>query len=232
MADMISEEYDSVKLKRLFASLQSPDMSITSIEAEEVLEKLNDNDTVSFANRATKQTHIKKDILSLRNTEQQFTEKLEAYTEIDRSWNNWLAAQENAKKTLRENKQKQFDAQRALDIAEENVSKANKDVLAISNKLRGVEQEVRKSAQEMDRVSTTLSRKQERVQNALRRKTELIKGGISVEYAMDEEVKQLRMKEVQLLGESQQITSMVAKLQSRADELKKRAEVLEKLKQR
>ena len=226
----ITQEYDSVKAKRLFASLQSPEYTLTSTEAEEVFEKLNANDTVSFVNRATKQTHIKKDILSLRNTEQQFTEKLESYTEIDSDWNFWLTKQESAKKTLRENKQKEFEARRALTTAEEMVSQANTDVMKVSNKLIRVEQEVRKSAQEMDRVSMTLTRKQEKVQNALRTKTELMKGGISVEYVNPEEITLLRQQESQLLGESKEIATMVAKLQSRADDLQKRAEKLEKLK--
>ena len=110
------------------------------------------------------------------------------------------------------------------------VSQANTDVMKVSNKLIRVEQEVRKSAQEMDRVSMTLTRKQEKVQNALRRKTELMKGGIFVEYVNPEEITLLRQQESQLLGESKEIATMVAKLQSRADDLQKRAEKLEKLK--
>ena len=232
-AKSLNQEYNFIKEKRLFASLQSPEYSLTSNEAEEVLDKLDDCNTLNFQKKASAKTSssIRKDIDALRSTEEQFTEKLESYTELDREWNQWLTKQESARATLRQNKQREEEARRALDTAREDVTNSNADVIAVSNKLKVVEQEVRKSAQEMDKVSTSLSRKQEKVQRALKRKTELIKGGMAVEYITPEEVKQLRQKESQLLGESQQIATMVAKLQSRADQLKKRAEALEKLKE-
>ena len=229
-AKSIIDELDSVKEQRLFASLQSSEYALTSSEAEEVLSNLTGEDTASFVDRSTKKTNIEKEILSLRNTEKQFTEKLESYSEIDREWTTWLTRQEDARETLKEKKQEEVEAREALDSAEEMLVKASSDVKDVSNKLRGVEQEVRRSAEEMDRVSTTLSRKQERVRNALRRKTELMKGGIQVQYITVEEVKQLRRKESQLVGESQQIATMVARLQSRADNLKERADALERLK--
>eukprot|EP00536_Pseudo-nitzschia_multiseries_P009402 jgi/Psemu1/258113/estExt_Genewise1Plus.C_2610026 len=226
-AKYIVEALDSVKNQRLFATLQSPELALTSKEAEEVLEKLSSEDTVSFVNRGMKKTAIEKEIQSLRKTETQFTERLEIYNEIDREWNAWLNKQEEARQDLREKKQKETEARKAFNDAQQMVVKAKDDMLSVTNTLRGVEQEVRKSAQEMDRVSTTLSRKQERVQNALRRKTELMKGAIQVEYITEQEVMLLRRKETQLMGESKQIATMVARLQSRADKLKKRAEALE-----
>ena len=51
-----------------------------------------------------------------------------------------------------------------------------------------------------------------------------------MEYVTEEEVEVLRQKESQLMGESQQIATMVEKLQSRADLLKKRAKALDALK--
>ena len=229
-AKHIFEELDSVKEQRLFATLQSSEFALSSKEAAEVLGNLNGEDTVSFVNRATKKTSIEKEIQSLRTIETQFTEKLDSYTEIDRQWNEWLTKQEEAKKNLTEKKNRETEARKAFDIAQQLVVDAKDDMVSVSNALRGVEQEVRKSAQEMDRVSTTLSRKQERVRNALRRKTELMKGGIQVEYITEEEVTMLRRKEIQLLGESKQIATMVARLQSRADKLQKRATTLEEWK--
>jgi len=231
-AKHVFEELDSVKEQRLFATLQSSEFALSSKEAEEVLENLNGEDRVSFVNRATKKASIEKEILSLRNIETQFTDKLDSYTEIDRQWNEWLTKQEEAKKNLTEKKNSEMEARKAFDIAQQMVEEAKDDMVNVSNALRGVEQEVRKSAQEMDRVSTTLSRKQERVRNALRRKTELMRGGIQVEYITEQEVTMLRTKEIQLLGESKQIATMVARLQSRADKLKKRADTLEQWKKK
>ena len=195
-----------------------------------MLEELSSEDAVSFVSRDMKKAAIEKEIQSLRNTENQFTENLETYNKIDREWSVWLTKQEEAKKNLSEKRKEEIEARKAFDNAQQMVVKAKDDMVSASNTLRGVEQEVRKSAEEMDRVSTTLSKKQERVRNALRRKTELMKGGIHVEYITEQEVMSLRRKEIQLMGESQQIATMVARLQSRADKLKKRAELLEQSK--
>ncbi|VEU34601.1 unnamed protein product [Pseudo-nitzschia multistriata] len=229
-AKYISEELDSVKKQRIFGTLQSSELTLTSKEAEEVLEELSSEDAVSFVSRDMKKAAIEKEIQSLRNTENQFTENLETYNKIDREWSVWLTKQEEAKKNLSEKRKEEIEARKAFDNAQQMVVKAKDDMVSASNTLRGVEQEVRKSAEEMDRVSTTLSKKQERVRNALRRKTELMKGGIHVEYITEQEVMSLRRKEIQLMGESQQIATMVARLQSRADKLKKRAELLEQSK--
>jgi len=226
----VIEELDSVKEKRLFATLQSTEFALSSEEAEEVLEKLHTDDNFTFANRSMKKTAIEKEIHSLRNTEIQFTEKLDSYTEIDREWNELLIKREKAKENLSIKKNTEIEAQRALDTAHKMTIEANNDMVKVSSTLRGVEQDVRKRAQEMDRVSTTLSRKQERVRNALRRKTELLNGGIQVQYITEQEVMMLRKQETQLLGDARQIATMVARLQSRADRLKKRADALEQWK--
>ena len=226
----VHQELDSVKEQRLFASLQSPDYAISSREAKEVLEQFSAENAESSKNRGKRPEKIEKEIEQLRSTEEEFTEKLESYSEIDRQWNLWLTKQENAKKVLTEKQEDEREARRRLITAEKMVVIADKDVREVSNKLRGVEQEVRKSAIEMERVSTTLSKKQARVRNALRRKTQMMKGGITVQYVTAEEVRMLRRKETQLMGESQQIAMMVARLQSRADKLQKRAAELEQLK--
>jgi len=231
-ARSINEELDSIKKQRAWASLQNNKDGLSSGEAQDIWDTLSSPNTVSFEPkpRNNKRTHIEKEIASLRNTENQFTKKLEDYTEIDTEWNSWLTKQEDAQQNLNEKKQVEDQCRKELETAEANVEKATIDVKAVSSKLRGVEQEVRNSAREMDKVSATLHRKQERVRNALKKKTELMKGGISMEYVTEEEVEVLRQKESQLMGESQQIATMVEKLQSRADLLKKRAKALDALK--
>mmetsp|Transcript_67286 Transcript_67286/g.75384 ORF Transcript_67286/g.75384 Transcript_67286/m.75384 type:complete len:570 (+) Transcript_67286:55-1764(+) len=229
-AKHVIEELDSVKEKRLFATLQSTEFALSSEEAKEVLKKLHTDDNFTFANRSMKKTVIEKEIHSLRNTEIQFTEKLDFYTEIDREWNELLIKREKAKENLSIKKNTEIEAQRALDNAHKMAIEAKDDMVEVSSTLRGVEQDVRKRAQEMDRVSTTLSRKQERVRNALRRKTELLNGGIQVQYITEQEVMMLRKKEIQLIGEAREIATMVSRLQSRADRLKKRADALEQWK--
>jgi prefoldin subunit 5 len=62
----------------------------------------------------------------------------------------------------------------------------------------------------------------------LRKKADMMSGGIQVEYLADEDLASLRKKESQLIGESKQVARMVARLSSRAEKLMSRADALEK----
>ncbi|KAG7366222.1 heat shock protein [Nitzschia inconspicua] len=219
----IAKELDAVKEKRLFATLQSTDLALSSSEARDVLERMHVDDTVSIVDRALLRNTIEQEIESLSNTEAQFTEKLEVYEEADREWNDLLVKAETAKDNLTIQKNKEIEARKAFDEAQKNVSDAKTALVQTSNELRSVEDQVRKNAQEMDRITHTLSRKQERVRNALKKKTELMKGGIQLQYLSEDELTALRRREIQLMGESKQIADMVARLESRAEKLRNRA---------
>jgi hypothetical protein len=78
----------------------------------------------------------------------------------------------------------------------------------------------------MDRITSTLAKKQQRVREALQKKTDLMKGGIQIQYLSEEDLTALRRREIQLIGESKQVAEMVARLESRAEKLKHRAEQL------
>lgn len=220
------KELDSVKEQRLFATLQSPDLALSAAEAKEVLERLNVNDKVSIVDRAMLRNTVEKEIESLVDTEQQFTQKLEVYEEADREWNELLVEQELAKEYLSAQKTKEIQARKAFSEAQKGVEEAKKNLVQTSSELRGVEEQVRKNAQEMDRITSTLTRKQERVRNALRKKTELMKGGIQIQYLSEEELTALRRREIQLIGESKQVSEMVARLESQVEKLRNRAEQL------
>jgi hypothetical protein len=217
---------DSVKEQRLFATLQSEDLALSASDAKEVLARLDIADTVSIVDRAMLRNSIEREIDSLSATESQFTEKLNVYEEADRQWNDLLTKEELAKQRLSVSKNTEIDARKALDEAQKDVVTAKEDLVRMSNELRTVEQQVKKNAQDMDRITTTLSRKQERVRNALRKKTELMKGGIRIQYLSEEELTALRRREIQLTGESKQIAEIVTNLESRAEALRNRAEKL------
>ena len=225
-AKQIVDELNAVKEQRLFATLQSPNTALSSNEAREVLERLHIEDTVSIVDRAMLRHTIEEEIQSLSETEDQFTEKLQVYEETDREWNFLLGKQEVAKNTLTERKNEEIEARKALADAQKNVSEAKEELVDTSKALSGVEQQVKKYAQEMDRITATLSKKQERVRNELKKKAELMQGGIQMRYMSEEELAALRRRELQLLGESQQIADMVARLESRSIKLKNRAEKL------
>lgn len=212
-----------VKEQRLFATLQFTEFALSSDEAEQVVKRLQFDDDATFANLRSTKKAIEKEIQSLRKTESQFTEQLESYTEIDREWNKLLNKQEEAKDNLSIKKNEEIEARKALDTAQKMVVDSKNELVKVSSELNGVEMQIRKRAHEMDKVTLALSKRQERVRTVLRRKTEAMKGGMHVDYITEQDVLKLRRKEIQLLGESEQIASMVTQLQSRADKLRKRA---------
>jgi myosin heavy subunit len=217
---------DEVKGQRLFATIHSPDIALTASEAQEALERLHINDTVSIVDRAMLRHTIEEEIQSLSDAEEQFTEKLEVYQEADREWNQLLVKEEAAKEDLSIKKNKEIEARKVFDEAHQKVVEAKKELVTTSNELREVEEQVRKNAQEMDRITSTLAKKQQRVREALQKKTDLMKGGIQIQYLSEEDLTALRRREIQLIGESKQVAEMVARLESRAEKLKHRAEQL------
>jgi hypothetical protein len=74
----------------------------------------------------------------------------------------------------------------------------------------------------MDRVTSSLSKKQEKVRSVLKKKADMMNGGIQVEYLTEEDLTSLRRQEIKLMGESKQVTTMVTRLQSRAEKLQTR----------
>ena len=225
---MVAQELDSVLEQRLFATLETPNIALSSDEAKQVLERLDIDDSLSIVDRAMMKNTIEKEIASLRATEELFTDKLQTYAETDQKWNDLMTEQEVAKAILSEKKNFEIEARKAFDRAQQEVVQAKDDLVKKSTDLRGVEQQVKKSAQEMDKITTQLSRKQERVRNALRKKTEILKGGVQVQYLSEEELAMLRRREIQLMGDTKQIANMVSRLQSRAEKLKSRADALER----
>jgi hypothetical protein len=230
----------AVTEQRLLSTLVTPNIPLSSDEAEQVLEILEaatrDNTTTispssnSIMDRAvnTIMNTIEREIESLRETEQVFKEKLDLYEANDRVWNQKLLEQETAKEMLSRKKNIEIQARKFFDQAQVDSMQAKDVLVQTSNELRGVEQQVRKGAIEMDRITSQLSKKQERVRNALRKRSEIMKGGVQVQYLTEDELTSLRRKEIQLLGESREIVTMVARLQSRSEKLKSRADALER----
>jgi curved DNA-binding protein CbpA len=226
-ATQITEQLNRVTKERLLATLQSSSVALTSDEAQILLEGLAINDTVSLVDRALLKTTVENEISSLRETEELFSEKLQSYDETDKEWNFLLEKQEVAKDDLLRKKNFEIEARKTLEKAQQGVIEAKENLVQTSNALRVVEQQVRKTAQEMDQITTRLTKRQEKVRDALRKKTELMESGIQVKYLDDDELAALRKKELQLLNERQEAQEMVTRLQSRAEKLKARADALE-----
>lgn len=222
----IQEQLSAVTEKRILASLQSDDLALSSDEAKLVLDRITSSEGES--EREQNLHRIEKEIESLKATEQDFIEKLGIYEQSDREWNSLLERQETGKAELTRRKKEESDARKRLDEAIRLVSEAKANLVTTSAALRNVEQKVKRNASEMDRVTFTLSKKQEKVRHALRKKADDANGGIQLQYLSEEELVALRRKEMQLAGESQQLAKMVARLSSRAEKLRARADALDR----
>jgi hypothetical protein len=227
-AQVIEAELNKVIEKRLFGTLQSSNFALSSDEAKQVLDRLDIDDTVTIVNRAMLKNTIEKEIQSMEDAEMRFSEKLQQYEETDREWSDLLNRQEGAKDSLGGRKVAEIEARKVLQRAQLLVAEAKAHLVMTSTALRGVEQQVRKNAFEMDRVTSTLSKRQEKVRSVLKKKADLMNGGIQVEYLTEGDLTNLRRQEIQLMGESKQVTRMVTRLQSRAEKLQTRAEALDK----
>jgi hypothetical protein len=226
----IQQELNSVTQQRLLATLASDKATLSSDEARQVLDQIvQDQITIDGKepDRPQNIQRIESDIVSLQETEQIFMEKLKAYEQTDREWKNLLSKQEYARNDLTNRKREEAEARKRLDEAIRMVSEAKANLVAISSPLRSVEQVVRKNVSEIDQVTFALSKKQERVRQALRQKASMSNGGIQLHYLSEEDLAALRRREMQLTGESEQLATMVARLSARAEKLKSRAAALD-----
>lgn len=222
----IKEELSAVTEQRLMGALNSDAFRMSSEEANLVLERLAENYTESDMN--LQRNRVEREINLLEATEKQFTEKLKVYEETDMQWNSLLQKQEGAKNDLSRSKQEELEARRRLDEAIRMVAEAKANLVTTSTALKGIEQKVKKNAYEMDRITHTLTKKQQRVREVLKAKAEKAKGGIQINYLSDSDLTALKRREVQLTGEREQLNRMVARLSSRAKKLSTRAVALER----
>jgi hypothetical protein len=225
----IEHDLETLTKRRLLATLHSEDFFLSSDEAHDVLNRLSIESHPSIIDRAMLRNTIQQDIQSLHLAEAQFSEKLKEYEATDQEWNDLLKIQDEAKVNLSKRSLEELEARKALERAQRKVAEVKTQLVSSTNALRGIEQRVRKSAFEMDRVTSSLTQKQEKVRTELKKKVDLAKGGIQVQYLTEDDLTALRRKEIQLLGESKQVARMATRLQSRAEKLKNRAEALEAL---
>jgi hypothetical protein len=225
----IEHDLETLTKRRLLATLHSEDFFLSSDEAHDVLNRLSIESHPSIIDRAMLRNTIQQDIQSLHLAEAQFSEKLKEYEATDQEWNDLLKIQDEAKVNLSKRSLEELKARKALERAQRKVAEVKTQLVSSTNALRGIEQRVRKSAFEMDRVTSSLTQKQEKVRTELKKKVDLAKGGIQVQYLTEDDLTALRRKEIQLLGESKQVARMATRLQSRAEKLKNRAEALEAL---
>ena len=224
----IENELDALTERRLLATLQSKDFFLSSQEATDVLNRLSiESENPTVIGRAMMRNTIEQDIRLLQVAEAKFSEKLKEYEDTDKEWNDLLKEQDEAKVSLSKRRMEEMEARRALELAQKQVAEAKSQLLTSTNALRGIEQRVRRNAFEMDRMTSKLSQRQEKVRASLKKKVDQARGGMEVEYLTEEDLTALRRREIQLVGEQNQTRRKATQLQTKADTLKNQADNLE-----
>lgn len=220
----IEDELDALTEKRLLATLQSIDFFLSSEEATDVLNRLSiESENPTVIGRAMMRNTIEQDIRLLQLAEAKFSEKLKEYEQNDNDWNDLLKKQDEAKTNLSKRKMEEVEARRALEVAQRQVAEAKSKLLSSTNALRGIEQRVRRSAFEMDRMTSRLSQRQEKVRASLKKKVDRARSGMEIEYLTEDDLTALRRREIQLVGEQNQTRRKATQLQSKANSLKDEA---------
>ena len=145
-----------------------------------------------------------------------------------------MKQQEDAKRAVTNVKREEIEARKALERAQQAVEEAKGYLVSTTNALHTVEAKVKRSATEMDRVTTQLTKKQHVVRNTLLKKvadtpTVMSSNVVDDGILTEDELADLRRTEIQLMEEKAQGESMITKLQERSQDLKSRAIALDQM---
>lgn len=225
----------NVTERRLFASLSSSDLVLSSDEAELVLEKLpHSADAVGRVGRLVQSygnNRMSREIAQLREAENSFSDELQEYNEKERELLIVIRENEAAQADLSELRDREAEARKALDEAQRSVAKARDQVAATTSAQTRAEKVVRRHSLEMDKVTSCLFKRQEMVRSDLQKRVRSahvsgFENSTSADLS-EEDVEALKAEEDKLRSESETINAMAARLQSRADKLRMRAQALE-----
>ena len=174
-----------------------------------------------------------RDINCLQEAEKDFDDKLQAQLQAEKQVEQTREALWKADTKARGAVEKEMEARRALEEAQREVIATRQALLDWKNIYEKAENQHRKATHDVDKVSLTLMRKQERVRTALRRKEEEVLDlheSASLDTLGISDLERLRKEEEYLRAESTRLDDRVKRLRSRARKLKRRSGQLNKAK--
>ena len=226
----VKSELANVMNKLLSLSLHIPNSPITSVEARNLLDGLY---TVHSDMESIPWNHpLIDEINSLEEVEQYFVEKELEQTQVLQWLTETKEALWRADLETREAEEAELAARRALEKAQRQASAKRKNLMDCNRMYASAEEQHRKTVQELEKVSLSLERKQEKVRTALRQNKEEL---MAVRMACDREssdkmglsdLQRLRKEERQLRAESNRLDERAKGLQSISKKLKRRSEEL------
>lgn len=244
-AARLRDELDEIAKRRVQLTLHTPKANLTSLEAMIILDGFNTLDEVTMMDTMLMRKTVTYEIERLEEIENQVREKRARAQEI--AWNI-----QNQRKSL---DQANINASAALN-AVENARKALESAMALAQStkeemnniettLNSFQEEERINTVEMERLNDAMTKQQERMRLALRRKeqalavenratSEIIRGDFRddvAEYAQAR-VEKLLKQEAFLRAESARLQAQAERLESRSQKLLDRANELEEEEER
>jgi chromosome segregation ATPase len=228
-------------------SLITPNSGLSAKDALKVLNRLNATDSITMMERMISMKHtIERDISDLEVIENEYFEKLADQAETAEKLRFTQVALKQAARDAKQAVQDEILARRALEEAQKRLATTKLNVNDLSKSFSKIQFVEAKVNSEVEAVAEFMSKRQETIRKALRKKKREIeaergkqidktKGAQNdVDDADNPElivaIETFREQESVLQKENNRIEEMVARLISRAEKLKKRAEQLENVK--
>lgn len=218
--------------KRLAILLQTPDSAVSSAESLKILDGLNTEDKLSLVDRARLKHRVVFEIEGLEQAETEYYDMFDKHNTVKENVNHLeqslLEAQKDAVAAI----DAQAEAHRVLEEAQKRVI-ATTDVLYETSKEYGsAKAQHKRTSLDLEKRSTALERRQEKVRQALRQKAEENRrknGDLEEENGCGglAEIEELRKQEQKLTRESARFERKAQEMLARAQKMQERAEELE-----
>lgn len=246
-ADKIKSELNAIVDKRLDISLITPNSGLSAKDALKILNKLNATDSITMMERMISMKHtIERDITDLEVIENEYFEKLADQTDTAEKVRFTQVALKQAARDAKQAAQDEIIARRALEEAQKRLATTKLNVNDLSKSFSKIQAVEAKVNFEVESVAESMAKRQETIRKALRKKKREIEAerrkqndiAKSAHNDVDEgdnpesivAIEKFREQESVLQRENDRLEEMVARLISRAEKLKKRAELLENVK--
>jgi hypothetical protein len=233
----MKEELDSIMNKRVRLSLHTPNTKLNSLEALMILDGMNTIDEVGMADIIRFRHTVSYEVEKLQEFESDLESSRELNRNLQRDKGRKMAALEQAKANAKAAEQAEERARKALEDAINLVASTTHDVTQSTLSLENTQDKLRYNDIELDKITTGMTKQQEKVRIALRRKEEAVqeadekfRGDFKARRIEDssETIQELAKEERYLRAESARLDAIAERLSSRARKLQINADILEK----
>lgn len=238
-AQMMKADLNDIMSKRVKLSLHTPNVKLNSLESMMILDGMNTVDEVKMGDIILFRHTVTYEIEQLQTIESDFEQSKEMNRNLQRNIERKTVALEQAKANSNAALQAEERARKALEDAKKMVANTKSDVQQSLSSLASLTDQLAYNEMELERISSGMSKQQEKVRVALRRKEEAMqqstedkmRGDFKAQRIEDsnDSIEELLKEERYLRAESARLDAMSERLSSRAKKLELKANEIEKV---